>query len=402
MTRLIAPPVSRRRLMQGSALLLGGLAMPAVLRPRAVDAAAAGILPTPDFTQTPLRYLAGARPHRTGGFRLEREELTAGAAKKYIVHNYGHSGAGITLSWGCADAVATHVKAILDALPAGTQPSVAVLGCGVIGLTSAAELLERWPSLKLTIYAKDFKLEDTTSYIAGGQFEPSIIYSEYLATPARLRVLHDTLRAARRKILDLTPKWASYGIATRRNFTLREGTTGFEKGTPLDVVPRRDLARLPFDRLNEDGREYDTWLLDPTIMLPRLIADLKGKGVPFTAREFRNKGDLAGLAETIIINCTGFGGAAISGDRAVMTPLRGQLVVLPNAQKIDYLFSGGCGPLTGYLFARTNDIVVGGTVERGRQPHDPGECRPGDHAMCDVFFRRVREIFAGNTRSCHR
>jgi D-amino-acid oxidase len=31
--------------------------------------------------------------------RLEREEVAPG---KLVVHNYGHGGAGITLSWGCA------------------------------------------------------------------------------------------------------------------------------------------------------------------------------------------------------------------------------------------------------------------------------------------------------------
>ena len=43
----------------------------------------------------------GLRPSRTE-VRLEKEHV----GDKVIVHNYGHGGAGVTLSWGCADEVA--------------------------------------------------------------------------------------------------------------------------------------------------------------------------------------------------------------------------------------------------------------------------------------------------------
>jgi D-amino-acid oxidase len=48
---------------------------------------------------------AGLRPHRTEGVRVEREPGTA------IVHNFGHGGSGITLSWGCAEEVRTLLAA---------------------------------------------------------------------------------------------------------------------------------------------------------------------------------------------------------------------------------------------------------------------------------------------------
>jgi D-amino-acid oxidase len=56
--------------------------------------------------------LAGARVvgHRVGlrpvrpEVRLEVEEPAGGSAR--VVHCYGHGGAGVTLSWGCADDVA--------------------------------------------------------------------------------------------------------------------------------------------------------------------------------------------------------------------------------------------------------------------------------------------------------
>ena len=50
----------------------------------------------------------GLRPARTGGVRLEHQPGTR------IVHNVGHGGSGVTLSWGCADEVVT----LLDRMPA--------------------------------------------------------------------------------------------------------------------------------------------------------------------------------------------------------------------------------------------------------------------------------------------
>jgi D-amino-acid oxidase len=41
----------------------------------------------------------GLRPFRRSGFRLERDRLRD---DRIVIHNYGHGGAGFTLSWGCA------------------------------------------------------------------------------------------------------------------------------------------------------------------------------------------------------------------------------------------------------------------------------------------------------------
>jgi D-amino-acid oxidase len=46
----------------------------------------------------------GLRPFRKSGVRLESENLRDG---RTIIHNYGHGGAGFTLSWACAEEVWT-------------------------------------------------------------------------------------------------------------------------------------------------------------------------------------------------------------------------------------------------------------------------------------------------------
>lgn len=66
-----------------------------------------------------VRVDVGLRPYRASGFRVEREMLGETA----VIHNYGHGGGGITLSWGSAQL----------AVEEGFDPDVAeyaVLGAG--------------------------------------------------------------------------------------------------------------------------------------------------------------------------------------------------------------------------------------------------------------------------------
>src|SRR4051794_5466769 len=48
------------------------------------------------------RTTVGLRPFRPSGFVLRSEKLD----DKLVIHNYGHGGGGMTLSWGTADLAA--------------------------------------------------------------------------------------------------------------------------------------------------------------------------------------------------------------------------------------------------------------------------------------------------------
>src|SRR5258706_383247 len=45
-----------------------------------------------------IREGVGLRPYRPQGFKVAAERI----GEKLLIHNYGHGGAGITLSWGTA------------------------------------------------------------------------------------------------------------------------------------------------------------------------------------------------------------------------------------------------------------------------------------------------------------
>jgi D-amino-acid oxidase len=51
-----------------------------------------------------LGHKVGLRPARHGGPRLEMDPAGLPGGTR-LVHTYGHGGAGVTLSWGCADEV---------------------------------------------------------------------------------------------------------------------------------------------------------------------------------------------------------------------------------------------------------------------------------------------------------
>lgn len=54
-----------------------------------------------------IRERVGLRPGRRTGVRVAAERLPDG---RTVLHNYGHGGAGFTLSWGCAQTVLEHAR----------------------------------------------------------------------------------------------------------------------------------------------------------------------------------------------------------------------------------------------------------------------------------------------------
>src|SRR3954468_17975653 len=116
-----------------------------------------------------IRTMAGLRPYRRTGFVVRREAL----ADKRLVHNYGHGGGGITLSWGTS-------KLAVELGLQGHSGPVAVIGSGVVGLSTARLVQEA--GFPVTIYAAALP-PDTTSNIAGGQFHPYAVFHEGEVTP---------------------------------------------------------------------------------------------------------------------------------------------------------------------------------------------------------------------------
>src|SRR5207248_4599794 len=157
--------VDRRAFAAGSAALLSGCATVGTRR-------VAGCTPLPPVLvdrSRVIRTMAGLRPYRRPGFVVRRDQL----GDKSLVHNYGHGGGGITLSWG-SSRLATELGL------QGHSGPVAVLGSGVMGLSTARLVQEA--GFPVTIYTAALP-PDTTSNIAGGQFHPFGLFRDDAVTP---------------------------------------------------------------------------------------------------------------------------------------------------------------------------------------------------------------------------
>ena len=331
--------------------------------------------PVPNF-RLRMNNIAGLRPHRKDCYRLEAEEV----GDKFIVHNYGHGGAGITMSWGCATKVRDIVVARIAAREG--QRRIAVLGAGVMGLTVATLLSQLKVRPHLTIYAKDF-YPKTTSYKAGGQWAPS-------------SVEHDGRDEEFDQILDIAFNMHKakighgYGVSARTNYAL-DRISSLDSVADNLVPEPKCLQQMPFRALKQPGYAYETLLIEPPIFLERLHHRLRSlRHVKFVKREFVGEAAVLKLPEPMIVNCTGLGTRNIWADPKLYA-VKGHLVLLRPQPRLKYLFSGrGCVPWFQYVFPRQDAVVLGGTYQRYVEDEDPSQ------DTCDKLLAQLESLFNGN------
>ena len=316
---------------------------------------AGGCSPLPPVDVSPdrvIRVTAGLRPYRSAGFVVRREAL----GDKVLVHNYGHGGAGITLSWGSS-------KLATDLGLAGHSGPVAVIGSGIMGLTTARLVQEA--GFPVVIYARDL-WPDTTSNVSGGQISPFGHYREDEVTPEWRRQF----------LAAMDYSWRRFGLMAGSDYGIRWLPTyeqGSDAGPPeLEAYSpgsqRLTAAQHPFPV--EPIVRFYTMYVEPGRFLAKLTADILAAGGKIRVREFASPADFATLAEPLLFNCTGIGARALFGDEG-MIPVRGQLAFLQPQPEVRYAVSGEWG----YMFARPDGIVLGGTFERNVWDTNPNPAR---------------------------
>lgn len=302
-----------------------------------------------------IRAIVGSRPYRPSGFVVKGEKFDA----KTVVHNYGHGGGGITMSWG-SSALAMRETIGME------HRDAAVIGSGIMGLTSARLLQEAgW---KVTIYTRE-PARHSTSSVGAGQWAPTSVFDENVATAEFKSRFNWAARVAHHAYTNLGG--AKYGIRWMENYYL--GSEPIELSYYLRELPDlfasvADLAPGEHPFPVPYVRRTVTMLIDPATFLRQVFEDFLQAGGNYEIRNFEGLEQVLALAEPVIFNCTGLGAKALFGDDE-LTPIKGQLLFLPPDPAVDFLtvgggVAGGGGDIL-YMFPRTDVILLGGTWKMG-------------------------------------
>ena len=359
---------SRRRVLGAAAKLASGLAAGAAAacagRPLPVASTAPERPPVPGLRlpavkvsrDRVIRTVVGLRPYRPSGFRVERQDLGGG---RILVHNYGHGGAGVTLSWGSAWLA---VEELLGDAPPPAR--AAVIGAGAVGLATARLLQRR--GIDVTMYAKDLP-PNTTSNVACAQWGPYSVSDARVHTDEFQDRLERAARISHRIFQDMVG--VRYGVRWLPNYPLSDVPFG-DPGQPdrlADLFPEtRDLEPGTHPFPVRYAREYTTMLIEPPVYLGAVMRDFQLAGGRIRIRDFGSLNEIAGLPERRVVNCTGIGARELVGDEELV-PLKGQLTVLLPQPEIRYiaLYQGL------YMMPRADGILLGGTREQGEWSLEP-------------------------------
>jgi hypothetical protein len=257
-----------------------------------------------------IRTTVGLRPHRGSGFVVKPDKLD----DKTLIHNYGHGGAGMSLSWGTA-----HLAAEL-ALERETRRA-AVIGSGVAGLTTARELQRR--GFDVTIYAMAVP-PDTTSNMSWASFTPTSGLVEVgRRTPEWDAQFRSAVGIAYERLqLLVGPK---YGISWINSYSMMNEmpAAGPQQGTGRLLPPEVRTGRVilgpgehPFPSRYASSRP--ALRFEPSIYLDALMTDFVLVGGEIVIQKFDTPRDMAALEEPVVVNCTGLGSKALFDDQELI------------------------------------------------------------------------------------
>ena len=188
---------------------------------------------------------------------------------------------------------------------------VTVVGCGVSGLTTAIELRRTGHRADIVTEAMP---HDVVSVVAGAIWGPTTVEPMERTGPWAL--------VSRERFAELADADGS-GVSPMVHVDLRaDDEPHWGEQTPW-------VTRLPAEEVPAgyaSALRIDGFVVDPPVYLSHLLTMFDELGGTITIQRLEDLSEAPGDA---VINCSGLGSVDLVGDRE-MTPIRGQMVLVPN------------------------------------------------------------------------
>lgn len=229
--------------------------------------------------------------------------------------------------------------------------NIAIIGAGIIGLSTAYQLLER--ECAITIYADAFAPDITSSKAAAFWFPYHIQNDERCIRWSQ---------ASYEKYISLSADPAT-GISRQRLLKMvKEEDTAADMSW-IDFIPENGCRPLDTAELKKGfrlGHEVQVPLIETQHFLPWLVAQLKDKGVRFVQKHITDLKELA-TEYSRVINCSGLGARELCADTSIY-PARGQVALVGARQDMPLFL---CEEQPFYIVPRQDFTIIGGTYEEG-------------------------------------
>ncbi|XP_060062714.1 D-aspartate oxidase-like [Ylistrum balloti] len=203
--------------------------------------------------------------------------------------------------------------------------NIIVIGAGVVGLSSAVSIQRALPGATVKVVADKF-YDETTSYGAGGIFEPTTTN-----TPG---IPFETLKRWSETSWKAYSRMATSDLASSTGHTVSHGflfhTTKTEIPLYADIVfsfrqmLSEELKRLGVDTKFKYGYEITTIITNMRKYLSWLMTQFTENGGVVEKRKIESLSKLYGRCD-VVVNCSGLGSRQLFGDKLIY-PVRGQLL----------------------------------------------------------------------------
>lgn len=226
---------------------------------------------------------------------------------------------------------------------------VAIVGAGIIGLTTAYQLLHK--GYEITIYADAFAPDITSAKAAAFWFPYHIRNDERCIRWSQ---------ASYEKYMSLLPDPAT-GISRQRLLKMVKEEDTVADMSWSDFMPEDSCRPLNAEELKKGfrlGHEVHVPLIETQRFLPWLTSYLKNKGVRFLEKRINDLHNLAD-AHSWVINCSGLGAKELCGDNSIY-PARGQVALIAPQQDRPLFL---CEEQPFYIVPRQDATIIGGTYE---------------------------------------